>query len=351
MMARRRQLLSGKNLVNVKELSTNDITLTEKSTNSVHKFFKYCNQSLKQGVPVIHHYTGTEEQFYFRNDMRSNKQRKQWDLRGNHATLYDASLSWWIGDFIQRVGIQDAIYLLDGVGQVGWQRHLASPATSTSRTAADRAKFYQDVGLRINMTSMGGTDVTLVAHGKSPVANVSYEGSRLTAPRMHVLMGLSGSKAGFFSEIEVALKSVILNAPLDRDLQVHFMADRAACESVLRLLRRIEVQTWTTRNEISFVVYNVESHIEDWADKMNGVFEKEKNQKNIFRHTIGAYFRLFANEILGTDVENVLYMDSDAVIMANLEELWRVRDAVSSPYFSILPAFILTVFFIACRIL
>ena len=147
----------------------------------------------------------------------------------------------------------------------------------------------------------------------------------LLAP-VHVLMGLSGSHVGFMSEVEIAVKSVLLNAPLDRDLQVHFMADGLARKAALEFLDRIAISTWKTRNQITFIVHNVEGSIDAWESRINMVFEQErKSNMNTYRHTVGAYFRLFAHEILGPDVQHVLYMDSDAIILANLDELWRVR--------------------------
>ena len=36
-------------------------------------------------------------------------------------------------------------------------------------------------------------------------------------------------------------------------------------------------------------------------------------------HTIGAYFRLFAHKVLPKSLKHVLCMDTDVVIMANLD--------------------------------
>ena len=38
---------------------------------------------------------------------------------------------------------------------------------------------------------------------------------------------------------------------------------------------------------------------------------------------IGAYFRLFANSVIPTTVKHLMYLDTDVVIMANFQEVWR----------------------------
>jgi len=46
----------------------------------------------------------------------------------------------------------------------------------------------------------------------------------------------------------------------------------------------------------------------------------------VTRHTIGAYFRLFANDVLPDTVEHIVYMDTDVVVMTNLGDLWERID-------------------------
>ena len=47
-------------------------------------------------------------------------------------------------------------------------------------------------------------------------------------PPLHVAFGLSGNHPGFLAEFQVALKSVLLNSPLERDLFVHILADNVS---------------------------------------------------------------------------------------------------------------------------
>ena len=56
-------------------------------------------------------------------------------------------------------------------------------------------------------------------------------------------------------------------------------------------------------------------------------------QHSISVHTIGCFFRLFANRVIPTTVKHLAYMDTDVVIMANLEELWRQVEATPDALF------------------
>jgi len=141
---------------------------------------------------------------------------------------------------------------------------------------------------------------------------------------VNILLGLCGNRTGFWSEVEVALKSVLMNAPLDSDLQIHFMVDEDAYKPSLEMLDRIDIRSWQTRNQMTIFIYNVQSRIETWNERIRKTWHQYPRNREVYRHSVGAYFRLFAKEVLSKDVEHVIYMDSDAVIMANLQELWKV---------------------------
>ena len=47
-------------------------------------------------------------------------------------------------------------------------------------------------------------------------------------PPMHILYGGHGNHSGFLSELQTSLKSVLLNAPLDTPLEIHFLVDAVA---------------------------------------------------------------------------------------------------------------------------
>ncbi len=39
--------------------------------------------------------------------------------------------------------------------------------------------------------------------------------------------------------------------------------------------------------------------------------------------TVGAYFRLFAGEVLPSTVETVVYIDTDTVLLSSLDGIWK----------------------------
>lgn len=145
---------------------------------------------------------------------------------------------------------------------------------------------------------------------------------------VRVLFGASGDDPGFILELEVALKSILLNAPLDHNLSIHYLADQAASDAVLQLLRRIDITNWQMRNKLTILVHHItQSHIEKWRRIIDDFYNEVNASKDHFKHSIGAYFRLFAHDVLPKDIKYVIYMDSDVVIMANLQEFWRVSAA------------------------
>ncbi|KAL7523663.1 hypothetical protein ACHAXR_000278, partial [Thalassiosira sp. AJA248-18] len=73
----------------------------------------------------------------------------------------------------------------------------------------------------------------------------SYQRHNLSP--INVAFGLSGDHPGFLSEFEVALKSVLLNAPMERNLHVHILADRDAFVSLDGIFNRTQLPTWVTR--------------------------------------------------------------------------------------------------------
>jgi hypothetical protein len=142
---------------------------------------------------------------------------------------------------------------------------------------------------------------------------------------VRVLFGASGNDRGFIEELEVALKSILLNAPIDLPLEIHYIADKNAFSGIKDMLDRIEIRKWRMRNHLSFHIYNVQSYIQNWTRSIDDVWNHKVNPNQThFRHSIGAYFRIFAHNVLPESVTHTLYMDSDVVIMANLQELWRV---------------------------
>lgn len=135
-------------------------------------------------------------------------------------------------------------------------------------------------------------------------------------------MGLAGNHSGFLAEFEVALKSILLNAPLESDLSIYIMADSDAYGALGTVFDRTGLNGSLWRNRISIETYNVAPYLRNWTRQIVSMNEN----MDTGQHTIGAYFRLFAHEVLPNNVNHVLYMDTDVVIMANLDDLWEHVD-------------------------
>ena len=153
-----------------------------------------------------------------------------------------------------------------------------------------------------------------------------------TQSPINVVFGLSGNHPGFLSEFEVALKSVLLNAPLDRNLSIHILADEGAFYSLQEIFNRTQLPTWKTRTAIELHAHDVTRFIPSLENQIKGTLAKGMGINEagfrilfggIYAHTIGAFFRLAADHFLPSTAAHVLYMDTDVVLMANLEELWK----------------------------
>jgi lipopolysaccharide biosynthesis glycosyltransferase len=169
-------------------------------------------------------------------------------------------------------------------------------------------------------------------------AKTNHQHRRLST--IHLAFGLSGNHPGFLSEFEVALKSVLLHAPLDRDMHVHIVADRDAYQSLGVILNRTGLSTWKTRNSIEVHAYDITPELPQLKRLINDTFAPmfddpkfDVLQHSTSVHTIGCFFRLFANRVIPTTVKHLAYMDTDVVIMANLEELWRQVEATPDALF------------------
>jgi hypothetical protein len=142
---------------------------------------------------------------------------------------------------------------------------------------------------------------------------------------MHVLYSLAGNDTGFIDEFTTSMKSSLLNAPLDRGLTIHIMADTKAYQSLGLLFKETHMGEWQTRNQIAIQVYKVDSKQDDWKE----VIEDATGRRHKQTHTIAAFYRLFAFSVLPETVEHVVYMDNDVAMIGNLEGIWALRNSTS----------------------
>lgn len=155
----------------------------------------------------------------------------------------------------------------------------------------------------------------------------------------HILMALSGNETGVLEELQVALKSILLNGPVDHAMTIHIMMDDAAHKAVTEILDNVvHLDQWTSRNPIRVATYNVQALQDEWLRRIESRMhraasiahsfisqnKKDPSLSSLFRHKVGAYYRLFVAEVLPAEVETVLYMDTDVVILNSIEELWNI---------------------------
>jgi hypothetical protein len=146
---------------------------------------------------------------------------------------------------------------------------------------------------------------------------------------VHVVYGLSGDDPGFMGEFEISLKSVLLNSPIHSNLTVHIMADEKAAFALPFIFNRSQISTWHTRNHVAVQVHNVQSKIPSWESRIVLMTKIPMHVMGAV-HTVGAFFRLFVQDIVPSSVNHALYMDTDIVLMAPLDGLWKHVDRNST---------------------
>jgi Glycosyl transferase family 8 len=157
-------------------------------------------------------------------------------------------------------------------------------------------------------------------NSETPTASVSVE--------RHVLYALSGNHSSFMREFEVSLKSLLLNAPPSNPLTIHIMADQQASTALKSTFENLGNSTTfpLCPTIINIQVHNVQRFVNRWRTTIesNTVLAATMTKRlRLYGHTIGTWFRLFANDVFEGNVDNVVYLDQDAIIMANIEDIWN----------------------------
>ena len=145
-----------------------------------------------------------------------------------------------------------------------------------------------------------------------------------TKETLHVLFGMMGTTASLYDAWEVSLKSVLMNAPIDTDMQVHVVCSQDAYDSVQIKIKEAELEGSPWRNQITISLYNVEAYNQDWTEFLR---KKMRHDQLYERISLGGYYRLLAYQILAPlNIGPTLYMDTDAIVLTNLNELIRKMD-------------------------
>ena len=122
--------LPGKAMVNLAALNGENYNGTlhfrEGNHNPHRPFLDLCPknsiyQKLKRSPFIVNHYSGSYEQFSFRNDVRNGtKSLERYNAKAwtNISDTQDISATPWLIEFVETVGSARAQYLLKGVGQL-----------------------------------------------------------------------------------------------------------------------------------------------------------------------------------------------------------------------------------------
>ncbi|CAB9515819.1 expressed unknown protein [Seminavis robusta] len=149
---------------------------------------------------------------------------------------------------------------------------------------------------------------------------------------LHILFGMSGNDPGFFEEFQVCLKSVLLNAPHQRATHIHIMADQEAFQTLHHtnathkgIFETIQLQGAPWFQDITISTYNVQSHVDQWSEYIRQRVNHQ-NYPATEHHTVGAYFRLFPQQVIPNPPEFMLYLDTDVAVMANMAGMLPYAD-------------------------
>ena len=183
---------------------------------------------------------------------------------------------------------------------------------------------------------------------------------------LHLIYCLSGNKTLFIDEWETSFKSVLVNNPIDSNLQIHLIVDKKAADAIDERIRLSDLTGVTSRwrNQVSVILHNIEELIPSWKQFFSDKLTNESNRNWLDRGKtgFGTYFRLLAHRIIvpyvcyngstnhirgnGTtsfrsydmntyctdsdkqNLQEALYMDTDVVIMANLNHLMQTAGDV-----------------------
>ena len=160
---------------------------------------------------------------------------------------------------------------------------------------------------------------------------------------LHIIQCLSGNNTEFITEWEFGLKSILVNAPLDSNLHIHILADMNAEIEIDRSIKAHDLLGSFWRNKISVIVHNVELMLPSWSVFLAEALTNETGKEWIDKKVgIGGYMRLLAHRIIvpyecpklkcsnfkKRDLKEALYMDTDVVIIANLNHLMQTISKV-----------------------
>lgn len=174
-----------------------------------------------------------------------------------------------------------------------------------------------------NMLTNASLQELLTVTGAPAVAESQITATMTTSKTVNIMFGMAGARDTFIDEWEVALKSILLNAPVDAALHLHIVANLVAVKAVESRILNAGIIGTLWRNPITITVYNVEDKTKEWRQF---ILQKIRGHRMDARVTLGGYYRLLAYKVIPPETGPVLYMDTDAVITTNLNDLWKLVD-------------------------
>jgi len=188
---------------------------------------------------------------------------------------------------------------------------------------ADEQSFYSSSFTERNKSNSDGDDVAIQhMKGGKLIEEKKRRGER-KRKTLHMLncIHLRDNKTEIVEEWEVNFKSVLSNAPLDNDLHIHVIANHPGSKIVEERVRKAGLHRSKWRNRVFLTIYDVESKQVEWTKFLD---EKTRGVERDDRISIGGYYRLLAYQVIDTDVvDELVYMDTDVVILTNLNDLLR----------------------------
>ena len=160
---------------------------------------------------------------------------------------------------------------------------------------------------------------------------------------LHMIQCVYGSAQPFIDEWEVSFKSLIFNAPLDSNLHVHILCNQAGRDSILHVIQnKTELQSSYWRNNVTVTVNNIDTKEENIREFLTShiLYQNQSQRRWMDRRLgLGAWLRLFAYKYIEEyvnyeptiqyeekDLRQAVYIDSDVVIISNLNHLMKTMD-------------------------
>jgi hypothetical protein len=142
---------------------------------------------------------------------------------------------------------------------------------------------------------------------------------------IQVMYGIAGDGDDTLHEFEVSLKSLLMSSPTDSDLTIHLLTDKAAHNAIGDIFQRTKIASWSMRNQVTIETYNLESRVAEFTDFIVSRTRTDMNY-SIAKHSIANYFGLLAYKVIKPSTGFILNLDTDVIIMADLEALWKHVD-------------------------